>query len=86
MSKESYLFKNHKDEYDYIVEYCQSSSIFDIPFKEKVYLCLNEMKNVPFCQNPNCNKRVKFKNSTLGYLKYCSNKCISSDPNIKKFE
>ena len=86
MSKESYLFKNHKDEYDYIVEYCQSSSIFDIPFKEKVYLCLNEMKNVPICQNPNCNKRVSFKNSTLGYLKYCSNKCISSDPNIKKIK
>jgi hypothetical protein len=29
---------------------------------------------------------VSFKNSTLGYLKYCSNKCISSDPNIKKIK
>jgi len=86
MSKESYLFKNHKEEYDYILEYCQGNLIFDIPFKERVYLCLNSMKSVPTCQNPNCNKRVKFKNSTLGYLKYCSNKCISSDPNIKKIK
>jgi hypothetical protein len=27
---------------------------------------------------------VKFKNSTIGYLKYCSNKCISSDPDVIK--
>jgi hypothetical protein len=23
MSKESYLIKNHKDEYDYIIRYCE---------------------------------------------------------------
>ena len=86
MSKESYLFKNHKDEYDYIIDYCQKELIFDIPFKEKVYLCLHNIKKVPTCQNPSCQKRVNFKNSTLGYLKYCSNKCISSDPNIKKIK
>lgn len=86
MSKESYLFKNHKDEYDYIIEYCQLNTLFDFYFKEKVYLCLNKISKIPTCQNPNCNKKVKFKNSTLGYLKYCSNKCISSDPNIKKIK
>lgn len=86
MSKESYLFKNYKEEYDHIVNYCQLNKLFDLPFKEKVYLCLNKINRLPTCLNPNCNKRVKFKNSTLGYLKYCSNKCISSDPNIKKIK
>ena len=86
MSKESFLFKNYKDEYDYIVEYCLSNNILEISFKEKVYLCFNNISNIPTCQNPSCKKRVSFKNSTLGYLKYCSNKCISSDPNIKKIK
>lgn len=86
MSKESYLFKNHKIEYDYIVSYCLENNIFDIPFKEKVYLCLNKLKSVPICQNAICGKRVKFKNSTIGYLKFCSNKCVSSDPSIKELK
>jgi len=86
MSKESYLFKNHSDEYNYILEYSQNNSFNEISFREKVYLCLNKITKIPLCQNPDCNKRVNFKNSTVGYLKYCSNKCISSDPNIKKIK
>lgn len=86
MSKESYLIKNHKNEYDYIINYCNLNELIDISFKEKVYLCLKSMKEVPTCKNKNCNKRVKFINSTLGYREYCSNKCISSDPNIKKIK
>jgi len=86
MSKESYLFKNYKKEYNYIIEYCESNNIFNIPFKEKVYLCLNRLKHIPICKNPKCNKKVKYKNSTIGYLEYCSVKCMSSDPNIKKIK
>lgn len=80
MSKESYVLKNHTDEYYYINSLIND----DIPFKEKVYLVLNNMNSVPFCKNPNCNNKVKFKNSKIGYLEYCSRKCISSDPYIKK--
>jgi hypothetical protein len=86
MSKESFLFKNHKDEYDYIVEYCEINNLLGITFKEKVYLTLNELKSVPVCKNQNCNSRVNFKSSTIGYLDYCSIKCISSDPNIIKLK
>ena len=87
LSKESYLQKNHSEEYDYIVDYCNRNSIDEsIPFKEKVYLSINKLKNVPMCKNPECDKRVKFINSTLGYRDYCSNKCISSDPEIKKIK
>jgi hypothetical protein len=86
MSKESYILKNHREEYDYIVNYCEENEIFDIPFKEKIYLCLNSLKKRPLCKNPNCNGLVKFRNSTIGYLKYCSNRCISSDPDIIKIK
>lgn len=86
MTKESYLFKNHKKEYDYIVNYCENNNIFDIPFKEKVYMCLKGIDKHPTCRNPNCHKKVSFINSTLGYREYCSNKCISSDPNIKELK
>jgi len=84
MFREKYLISNYPEEYDWILKYCDLNNIVDITFKEKVYLSLNLIDNVPLCKNPNCNNKVKFKNSTIGYLKYCSNKCISSDPNIKK--
>lgn len=86
MSKESYLIKNYKEEYDYIVDYCNLNDIINISFKEKVYLCINNMKEIPTCKNTNCDSKVKFINSTLGYREYCSIKCISSDPNIKKIK
>lgn len=82
MSKESYVIKNFKDEYDFIINKINE----EIPFKEKVYLVVNNIEKVPLCKNPNCDKKVKFKNSTVGYLKYCSKKCISTDPDIKKIK
>ena len=77
MCKESYVSKNFVKEYEFIIQKID----IDIPFKEKVYLVLNDIKK-PICKNPNCKNPVKFKNSTIGYLDYCSNKCIGSDPNI----
>lgn len=86
MNKESYLLKNHREEYDYIIDYCQNNKMLDIPFKEKVYLVINNFDSIPKCKNPNCGNFVKFINSTLGFREYCSIKCISSDPNIKKMK
>ena len=77
MYKESYVSKNFTEEYEFIIQKID----IDIPFKEKVYLVLNNIER-PICKNPNCKNPVKFKNSTIGYLEYCSNKCIGSDPNI----
>ena len=84
MAKESYVLKNFKKEYDYIIEYC--SNIVVPTFKEKVYLSINNLNSIPTCKNPNCNNTVKFKNTTLGYLDYCCNKCIGSDPSIIKLK
>lgn len=81
-SKESFLSKNYPEEYEYIIEYCSKYNIVELPFKEKVYICLNSLVEIPKCQHPDCDKKVKYKNSSIGFLKFCSNKCISSDPSI----
>jgi hypothetical protein len=81
MSKESFLISRFPEEYDYIIEYCNSNNIDNVSFKEKVYLAINKLDKIPTCL---CGKSVRFKNTSVGYLKYCSLKCVSSDPDIKK--
>jgi hypothetical protein len=77
------FFKNFLDEYNYIIDYCNERGIIDITFKEKLYICLNGLNEVPTCKNDLCHKPVNFRNTTLGYREYCSTKCISNDPKIK---
>lgn len=84
MYKEKFLLKSYPEEYQYIIDNCINNNLEDLPFKEKVFLTLNNFNEIPKCKNDNCNNKVKYKNSTIGYLNYCSNKCISSDENIKK--
>ena len=84
LCKESFLQKTYKDEYDYIINYCYINNLNDLPFKEKVFLSINNLNSKPICKNPNCKNPVKFKNMSLGFLKYCSNRCIGSDPDIIK--
>ena len=86
MSRENFIIKNYSEEYDFIIKFSIINNFFEIPFKEKVYLCINDIKNIPICKNPFCDKKVNYKNSTLGYNDYCCKKCISSDPNIKKLK
>lgn len=78
--KESFMIKNHKKEYDFIVKKFD----IDIPFKEKAYLVINDLNDIPKCKNNDCDNVVKFINSSRGYRTYCSKRCTSSDPNIKK--
>jgi hypothetical protein len=85
-SKENYVLKNHPEEYSLIIDYCIKNDLNDLPFKEKVFLCINSIKSYPTCKNLNCSNKVKYKNSTIGYNDYCSRKCISSDLNIKRIK
>lgn len=41
-------------------------------------------ENEEFCNNPNCNNRVKYLGITLGYRQYCSCSCSMSDPENQK--
>ena len=46
----------------------------DLNISERIYCLLNNIEDVVMCSH--CNKEpVKFKNSSLGYFKYCSNSC-----------
>lgn len=82
MSKESFVSKNHSDEYNFIINYSTENNLEELPFKERVYLCINNQLPKK-CKNINCDKYPKYINSSLGYRDYCSTKCISSDPVIK---
>jgi hypothetical protein len=84
--KESYVFKNNPNEYDYIINFCDQYNLSDLPFKQKVFHAINNITERIICKNPNCDKLTNYKNSTLGYNEYCCNKCISSDPNIKNIK
>ena len=85
MYVEKYVKRNYPKIYNDVIKFCEEK-LYDLPFKEKVYHYVNNLKNKVYCNNPDCNNLVKFKNSTIGYYKYCSNKCISSDPEIKKIK
>ena len=86
MSRENFVLNNYPEEYDYIIKFCQKNSLDNLPFKQKVYHTINNLDSIILCKNPNCNNPVNYRNSTIGYNEYCSNKCISSDPNIKKLK
>ena len=74
-SKESYLYKHQNDIYHEIINFSE----YDIHFKEKCYLYLTQTK-LPHCY---CGEELGFKNTKEGYNTYCSNKCMTSSPNIK---
>jgi len=82
MYKEAYVSKNHINEYSYIINFCIENSLDTLPFKQKVYHAVNDIKNIIKCKNINCDNTVNYRNSTIGYYEYCSNKCVSSDPYI----
>lgn len=81
MTKESYVTKNYKKDYDKIIDF---TCDLDLPFKQKVYHTVNNINGYVYCKNPECENKVKYKNSKVGYYNHCSNKCIGLDPNIKK--
>jgi hypothetical protein len=86
MYVEKYVRSNYSEIYEDIINYCNINNLTDLPFKEKVYHYVNDIKHHIYCENPNCNNLVNFKNSTIGYYKYCSIACISCDPKIKKIK
>jgi hypothetical protein len=52
--------------------------------KERLYIIINNIKEIPICNHPNCNNRCNFKGLNHGYYEYCSLKCMSNSPKIKE--
>lgn len=76
-TRESYIIKNHNEIHQIINEYCDNINLNgDISFKEKVYIFINNLTEVPICKN--CGVKLKFKKSLReGYGSYCSIKCTN---------
>lgn len=45
-----------------------------------VYMIVHDMHSVPICLNDDCNKECQYQRWSLGFKKYCCNKCSTSDP------
>ncbi len=80
LSVEKYIVKHHPTAYKNLIEYCILNNLHNIQFKEKVYCYIHQLNKVPTCQ---CGNFVKFKNKTLGYQEFCSNKCVSKSKAIR---
>ena len=59
---------------------------FNIPLREKIYLCLNGLTTIPVCLT--CGSSVSFRGFRLGYKSFCCKKCQSNniDLNNKRTE
>ncbi len=82
-SREKWVMENYTEEWKHITKFAENYELTDINFSEKVYLCLNGFTKIPICSNNLCNNKVKFLSLGRGYTRYCSNKCVSSDPLMK---
>lgn len=60
--------------YKYLIENFPKN----LSFSEKLYWYYNNIKDKPTCKI--CGKKVKFINFRDGYRKYCSQRCMQSDP------
>ena len=73
-TKESYLYKNHKIVYEYILERTEYLGN-DSKFPERIYHILNDLYNKPICNHPECTNSLKFYTFAKPYRMTCSNKC-----------
>ena len=46
MYKEKFLLRSYSEEYQYIIDNCINNNLEDLPFKEKVFLTLNNSNRV----------------------------------------
>lgn len=53
-------------------------------YREIIYCIKNDVKEIPKCQNDNCDNRVGFAGDRVGHLEFCCNKCVSSSSIIKQ--
>lgn len=66
---EKYILNHYPEFYNEIFKIKENN----ISLGERIWLYKNELQSIPTC--PNCNKKLKFRNLTVGYRKFCSKKC-----------
>lgn len=73
--------KHFQFHYKEFLEYINSNYSFLDNFQERLYWYAHSLKEKPVCSV--CGSPVVFEGFTKGYRKYCSRKCLNSDPNKK---
>jgi len=81
MFRKKYLEQNYQDILNAIIKYSEINKLNELPFKQQVYHWYNDIDDEVLCY---CGKKVKFKNSTIGYYEYCSKECMSSSNKTKE--
>ena len=79
---ESKLRNKRPDIYRLVINFSKSNGLDGLPFLQKVYHFINDVKTVPVCQE--CGKDVKFLRLLSGYQQFCGVKC--SNKNAGKIE
>lgn len=84
--RENYLIKNYPDIHKIVINYINDAWYNELPFKEKIWYCINNVNIKKVCKF--CSTELKFKNSLSGgYGDYCSiscaNKCDEHKDKVK---
>ena len=83
MYNEKYVKKHYIEVYNKVMEFSTINDLLELPYNQKSYHFVHDIKEKYIkCNNCNCDKYVKFDDSNRGYHRYCSNRCVGSDPNI----
>jgi hypothetical protein len=73
-TKETWFSKNYPEEYQKIINYCQSFNISS--FKEKIWFFYHNLKSIPKCP---CGTQSKFSDRfDRGYQTFCSLECANN--------
>lgn len=82
-TREKWLEKNNSEYYLLIKNWSDKYGFNNLPYKEQIFLCCNEMVEIPKCKT--CKSNLKFKKSlSEGYPEnYCSMKCMNSSDDHK---
>ncbi len=75
------LEKENKTLFNKIIEYSIKNNFEDLPFKEKVWLFVENKTNTPKCLE--CGSQTKFEKFGTGYRSYCSISCKSKSNIVK---
>lgn len=74
---EKKLKNNFPDIHIKIINHCNG---LNISFKEKIYLTIFDLKQIPMCS---CGKNTKFLDINRGYQKFCSRACSNKSESTK---
>ena len=78
--RESYVINNFPKLYNNVLRFSNNNKML---FIQKLYNYINNITEIPKCKT--CNKNeVSFINFSMGYLQFCSTKCVANNCDIKK--